>query len=89
MKSIRPIFFVSSNNTSDCSESEDTRRDRCAKIFESTPYQRTYQHWNLIQSKEQIEDVLSNISSSSSSEPEQSFDMKEILRQVKIIENMN
>ena len=79
MKAIRPIFFVSSNNTSDCSEPED----RCSKIFESTPYRKTYQRWNIIQSKEQIEDAVSNISSSSSStEPEQSLDVKEILRQV-------
>ncbi len=81
---------MSSNNTSDCSEPEDTtRRDQCSKMFESTPYRRNYQHSNLIQSKEQIEDVLSNISSSPSRVPEQSFDVKEILRQVNMIESMN
>jgi len=81
-KFIRPIFFVSSNNTSDCSESEDSLRDQCPKIFESTPYQKNHKRSNLIQSKAQIEDVLSNISSSASSTLEQSFDVKDILRQV-------
>jgi hypothetical protein len=60
-------------------------------MFESTPYRRSYPRWNIIRSKEQIEDALSNISSSSSAitEPEQSFDVKEILQQVKIIETIN
>lgn len=62
LKKMRPMFFVSSTNTSDCSEVEENYRDRCSKIFESTPYRKTHSH----------------ISSSS---PEQSFDVKEILRQ--------
>ncbi len=52
-------------------------------MFESTPYRKTHTYSNIIQSKAQIEDVLSNISSSSSSAPEQSFDAKDIFRQVK------
>ena len=83
MKSIRPLFFVPSNNTSDCSEPEDTRRDRCAKIFESTPYRKNHEGWKGMQSKEQMPDVSSHVSSSPSpSRPEESFDVKEILRQV-------
>lgn len=75
---MRPIFFVSSNNTSDCSESEE---HRASKIYESTPYRANHPR----STKEQIEDVLSNISSSGSSLPEQSFDVKDVLRQVKDI----
>jgi len=83
LKSIRPIFFVSSNNTSDCSGTEDNFRDQCPKIFESTPYRKIHKPLNVIQSNIETDDVLSNISSSSSSAPEQSFDVKDILRQVK------
>jgi len=82
LKSIRPIFFVSSNNTSDCSETEDNLRDRCSKLFESTPYRKNHQRSNRIQTTEQIEDVLSDISSSGSSIPEQSFVVEDIMRQV-------
>ena len=52
-------------------------------MFESTPYRKNHKYSNIIQSKAQIEDVLSNISSSPSSAPEQSFDVKDILQQVK------
>ena len=89
MNGIHPIFFVSSNNTSDCSESEDQLREHSSKIYESTPYRPTHQHSNLIETKEQIEDVLSNISSSGSNTPEQSFDVKDILRQVNETRNGN
>ncbi|UJR35666.1 hypothetical protein I4U23_028416 [Adineta vaga] len=84
LKCIRPIFFVSSNNTSDCSGSEDNLRDHHPKLFESTPYRRYCQQPDVIQTKAQIEDVLSNIPSSSSSSKasEQSFDVKDILQQV-------
>ncbi|CAF2392012.1 unnamed protein product [Rotaria sp. Silwood2] len=82
LKFIRPTFFLSSNNTSDCSGSEDNLRDQSFNIFQSTPYRKTRKCSNVIQSKAQIEDVLSNISSSLSSTPEESFDVKDILRQV-------
>jgi hypothetical protein len=58
-------------------------------MFESTPYRTNHKTTNVIQSKVQIEDVLSNISSSSSSILEQSFDVKDIVRQVKSMKNMN
>ena len=77
------MFFVSSNNTSDCSGSEDNPRIKSSKMFESTPYRKNHKLSNLIHGKVQIEDVLSNISSSSSSTLEQSFDVKDIIRQVK------
>jgi len=80
LKKMRPMFFVSSTNTSDCSEVDENYRDRCSKIFESTPYRKTHSRSNIVKTQEQIDDVLSNISSSS---PEPSFDTKEILRQVK------
>lgn len=73
------MFFVSSNNTSDCSETEENYRERYSKILQSTPYRKVYSRLNRIEVKTQIDDVLSNISSSS---PEESFDVKEIIRQV-------
>ncbi|CAF0730512.1 unnamed protein product [Rotaria sordida] len=82
LKFIRPMFFLSPNNTSDCSGSEDNLRGQSFNILQSTPYRRNHKHSNIIQSKRQIEDVLSNISSSLSSTPEQSFDVKDIIRQV-------
>jgi hypothetical protein len=51
-------------------------------MFESTPYRKNDKHSHVIQSKAQIEDILSNISSSPSSTPEKSFDIKDILQQV-------
>ncbi|CAF1020268.1 unnamed protein product [Adineta ricciae] len=79
LKSIRPMFFVPSDHTSDYSGSEENLRDHYPKLFESTPYRRNI---NIIQSKQAVEDVLSNISSTSSTISEQSFDVKDILRQV-------
>ena len=79
----RPIFFVSSNNTSDCSGAEDNPCDNIPRVFQSTPYRRTYKPSPLIQNKMQIEDTLSDISSSSSGTLEQSLDVNEIVRQVR------
>ena len=73
---------MSSDNASECSGSEETLRDQSSKMFESTPYRKNYKQSHVIQSKAQIEDILSNISSSASSTPEQSFDVKDILQQV-------
>ncbi|CAF3843746.1 unnamed protein product [Adineta steineri] len=82
LTSIRPIFFVSSNNTSECSGSEENVRDSYPKYFESTPYRRNFKRTDIIQSKLQIEEALSNVSSSSSSTLEPSVDVKDIIRQV-------
>ncbi|CAF3377809.1 unnamed protein product [Rotaria sp. Silwood1] len=82
LKFIHPMFFLSSNSTSDCSGSEDNRRDEPFNIFQSTPYRKNYKYSNVIQSKAQFEDVLSDISSSLSSTSEQSFDVRDIVRQV-------
>lgn len=76
------MFFFSSNNTSDCDEPEESLRNQTSKLFQSTPYRKNPKCSNINQTKEQIEDVLSNISSSSSSTLEQSFDVKDILQQV-------
>lgn len=77
-KTTRPIFFLSSNNTSDCSEPEDNHRDQLFDRFQSTPHAKNSKYCNIIQH----EDALSDISSSLSSTPEQSFNVKDILRQV-------
>lgn len=77
------MFFVPSNNTSDCSGTEESNSDLYAKVFQSTPYRRVTKQSPLIHSKAQIDDDdLSDISSSSSDTLEQSLDVKDILRQV-------
>ena len=79
----RPTFFVSSNNTSDCSGTEDNPRDSFPRMLQSTPYRRIYKPSPLARNKVQIEDALSDISSSSSDTLEQSLDVNDILRQVR------
>lgn len=77
------MFFLPSNNTSDCSECDENNCDELIRTFQSTPYRKNMKYTKIIQSNRENEDVLSNISSSLSSTPEESFDMKEIIRQVK------
>ncbi|CAF4059547.1 unnamed protein product, partial [Rotaria magnacalcarata] len=80
VKYIRPMFFLSSNNTSDCSETDENVQDHPVTTFQSTPYRNIHKYSNLDQSRPQNEDALSNISSSNL--PEESFDVKDIIRQV-------
>lgn len=77
------MFFVPSNNTSDCSGTEDSTSEIYSKVFQSTPYRRiTNQSPLIIHSKATIDHNVSNISSSSSDTLEQSLDVKDIVRQV-------
>lgn len=77
------MFFVPSNNTSDCSGTEDSTSEIYSKVFQSTPYRRiTNQSPLIIHSKATIDHHISNISSSSSDTLEQSLDVKDIVRQV-------
>ncbi|CAF3398865.1 unnamed protein product [Rotaria socialis] len=80
LKYIRPMFFLSSNNTSDCSETDENVQDHPVTTFQSTPYRNIHKYSNLNQSRPQNEDTLSDISSSNL--PEESFDVKDIIRQV-------
>ena len=76
------MFFVSSTNTSDCSGADETVRDSGLAIFQSTPYRRNQRHSPSAHPIAHMENIISDISSSSSDTLAQSFDVQDIVRQV-------
>ena len=77
--------FNVSMNTSNCCGYEEHVQYQSREILTSTPYRKTS---NLIQFETPIDDDLSATSSLSSSIPEQSFDVQDILQQVKDTQSM-